>query len=54
MRIEFEKKFFSGKFEKNIFSENCETFFSRFSQGGGQLLCKFGYKKKISLSLIVV
>ena len=34
MRIEFKKKIFSGKFEKNFVSENCEKFFSRFSQGG--------------------
>ena len=42
MKIEFEKKifwkikkkcFFSGKFEKKIFSENCKKFFGRFSQG---------------------
>ena len=55
MRIEFEKKnfsgklkkkFFSGKFEKKIFSENCEKFLVDFRKGGGggQLLCKFGYQ----------
>ena len=45
-----KKNFFSGKFEKKIFSENCEKIFSRFLQGGGgQLLWGGNYTLKITV-----
>ena len=43
MRIEFEKNFFSGKFEKNFFLKIVKNFLVDFRRGGGQLLCEFGY-----------
>ena len=46
--VEFEKKFFSGKFEKNFFLKIVKNFLVDFRRGGaiiegGQLLCEFGY-----------
>ena len=50
------------EFEKKIFSENCEKFFSRFSQGGGAIIVnlfalknvynppKPPFKRRVSLS----
>ena len=38
MRIEFEKKFFSGKFEKNFFLKIMKNFFVDFRRGGGAII----------------